>query len=85
MERTKKIKELADDGKTPSEIMEAVNITKYSTFYQICRRNNIKTNGKVGRPKGSKDKEVRKSADYKVVKPKLTQVDIDIVNEIKNL
>lgn len=85
MERTARIKYLSEQGKTPKEIMEDVGISKYGTFYQICRRNNIKTNGKLGRPTGSKDKVVRKTAAYQLVKPELSKDDIEIIDKIKNL
>ena len=41
MERTKRIRELSEQGMSSVDIMKDVGIEKYGTFYQICNRNGI--------------------------------------------
>lgn len=53
--RVPKIKKLLEQNKTTTEIMEIMNIPKKSTYYSICKRNNLKHNTKLGRPFGSYD------------------------------
>ena len=86
MERTKRIRELSEQGMSSVDIMKDVGIEKYGTFYQICNRNGIKPNSKRGRPHSAKDRLPRtRSCNFEIINPIESADDLEIEKKITDL